>query len=358
MHFLLIPTVTLYLLGGFSLVNNATKVLIAILVALLIMLGQLFWNIKSQQPTTSPAAPDYHFQIIVEDTSPSFSSLLYQGAKRASNEENIYVEFITLEKWGTSSLTDTVKTGIYSNVDGIAMQCSDPSINKELHSLAKANNVELLIYESEDLQNQGNLPQVGSNTYSVGIKAGELAIESIGNSDESYNAVLILDTLSPSGTSQFRSMKNQGLIETLEDTPNIEMSQVYTLEDKPYAAERLIDKLLEDNDDINMIICLDDIATPLLAQRIVDKNLVGKVKVIGSGTHSKTISYIQRGVIYGVVNPDSYDIGYQIVTQLKLATDNQPVSDYTPVPLQSITKSNVNRFVQLESAKEGNTFED
>ncbi|ROR31897.1 monosaccharide ABC transporter substrate-binding protein (CUT2 family) [Mobilisporobacter senegalensis] len=316
-------------------------ILSAMLLTLLLMLGNLFITINQTNVEQLPGnSPEYHIQIITQNTDEHFWTLFQEGALNASKDLNLYVEFVPIAPRNVDVLVETVQKAIYSKIDGIALQPADYIGTQEVTKKALDAGIPVINYEN-DKYLIPELAVVGSNSYDIGYTAGKM-VSPATNGDA--NIAVILDEGSKQGDSEYKNMKVQGIIDAIAAYGRVNISEIYTLDAGMFEAERLTNTILTEKKDINVIICTDEKSTPAVAQVLVDSNKVGDVKVIGYGTMSQTLNYIRKGVIYGTVSPNAYEIGYQTVEQLYESIKGEAVSDSIYTELFTIDNSNVDQY--------------
>lgn len=305
------------------------------------MLGNLFITINQTNVEQLPGnSPEYHIQIITQNTDEHFWTLFQEGALNASKDLNLYVEFVPIAPRNVDVLVETVQKAIYSKIDGIALQPADYIGTQEVTKKALDAGIPVINYEN-DKYLIPELAVVGSNSYDIGYTAGKM-VSPATNGDA--NIAVILDEGSKQGDSEYKNMKVQGIIDAIAAYGRVNISEIYTLDAGMFEAERLTNTILTEKKDINVIICTDEKSTPAVAQVLVDSNKVGDVKVIGYGTMSQTLNYIRKGVIYGTVSPNAYEIGYQTVEQLYESIKGEAVSDSIYTELFTIDNSNVDQY--------------
>lgn len=316
-------------------------ILSAMLLTLLLMLGNLFITMDQTNVEQAPSTPpDYHIQIITQSTDEHFWTLFQEGALKASKDLNLYVEFVPIPPRNVDALVETVQKAIYSKVDGIALQPVDYDETREVTNSALAAGIPVINYENDKYL----IPEVsvvGSNSYDIGYTAGSMINPA---TKGQANIAVILDEGSNQGDSEYKNMKIQGILDAISSYGRMNLSEIYTLDSGMFEAERLTNTILTEKKEINVIMCTDEKSTPAVAQVLVDSNKVGDVKVIGYGTMSQTLNYIRKGVIYGTVSPDAYEIGYQTVEQLYESIKGEALSDSIYTELFTIDNSNVDQY--------------
>ncbi|WP_139243266.1 sugar ABC transporter substrate-binding protein [Anaerocolumna xylanovorans] len=324
--------------------------LLGMLLILAVMFGNLFLQENRKTETISKVQEaKYHLQILVQNTDEYFWTYFKDGARDAAVEMNAYAEFVPIAQKSGEAIKDAVEKGIYSGVDGIALKPADALGTKEIAKEAKAKKIPLLTYENDSF-NIADVPSVGSNSYTIGSMAGKMGADAIGSGKK---AVIIMNEAGEEGDISYRNLSMQGIAEAFSSKGNIEIEEVYTLKQNMFEAEKVTYSIIAQHKDINLIICLDEKSTPGVAQVLVDNNLVGDIKLVGYGSMPLTLDYVERGVIYGTVCPNAYEIGYYTVKQLAQALNGVQISDYKSTQLYTIDASNVAEYDDRMPKKEG-----
>jgi ribose transport system substrate-binding protein len=312
--------------------------LIGMLLLIAVMFGQLMINVDNKAAEKEPVEkPDYHIQIIVQNTDEYFWTLFQEGAKAAEKEFGAYVEFVKIPQRDTKYLQETVEMGVNAGVDAIALQAADSEETLAIIEGATKQGLVLLTYENDDFIIP-NTPMVGSNSYSIGNIAGDMAVDASGGS---ANVAVILNDSGEQSDEQYKNLIVQGILESFSPYGTIQIDKIYTINADMFEAEKIATTIISELDKVDMIICLDERSTPGVAQVLVDSNMVGDIKLIGYGVAPQTLDYIDRGVIYGTVCPKAYDIGYYTVKQIASSLKGEQISDYVSTDLFTINKKNM-----------------
>lgn len=312
--------------------------LIGMLLLISVMFAQLMVNLDNKTTEKEPIEkPDYHIQIIIQNTDEYFWTLFQEGAKAAEKEFGAYVEFVTVSQRDTKSLQETVEMGVNAGVDAIALQAADSEETLSIIEAATKQGVVLLTYENYDFIIP-NTPMVGSNSYSIGNIAGDMAVKA---SNGTGNVAVILNDSGEQSDEQYKNLIVQGILESFSRYSTIDIENIYTINSNMFEAEKIASSIISDSKKVDMIICLDERSTPGVAQVLVDNNMVGDIRLIGYGVTPLTLDYIDRGVIYGTVCPNAYDIGYNTVKQMTSSLNGEQISDYISTNLYTIDKNNL-----------------
>lgn len=303
-----------------------------------LMFGQLFTKTNNGKNNVEDnVPPEYHVQVFIQDTNEYFWELFQEGVEDASQEYLIYPEFITLTKGDIKELENVVEMGVNAGVDGIALSAVDSTNTQKLIEYSENEGVRVVTYENDNYL-MPNTSAVGTNSYSAGYMAGEMAIEA---SDRRAKAVLIIPDSSDDRDLQYKNMIVQGVLESFSKYSTIDLEHIMSIKSHLFEAEKVASTIINEYSDIDMIICMDERSTPGVAQSLVDNNLVGDIKLIGYGLMPQTIDYIEKGVIHGTIYPNAHQIGYEVISQLYKSLEGEQISDYINTDLYSIDAKNI-----------------
>lgn len=307
--------------------------LISMITIIVVMFGQLFGTLYERtEDIGAEISPRYHIQLFTQDTNEYFWTLFQEGVYDASREFSIYPEFINVAERDIDELEHAVEMGINAGVDALALTAVDSNKTQELIEYSEDKGVSIITYENDNYL-LPNAPVVGTNSYSLGYMAGEMAIEV---SDKNANVILIIPDFGEESDLQYKNMIVQGVLEAFSKYSTINLLDTLTINSHMFEAERLASTIINEHQDVDLIICMDERSTPGVAQSLVDNNLVGDINLVGYGLMPQTIDYIKKGVIYGTVYPDAYQIGYEVVSQLYKALEGEQISEYVDTDLYAI----------------------
>ncbi|MFA9381625.1 MAG: sugar ABC transporter substrate-binding protein [Acetanaerobacterium sp.] len=327
------------------------SVMAAALAALAVMLVSLYFTGSggvSDKPPEQP--PEYHVQLVTQSGSEHFWTMFKKGAQSAAADCNMYVEFVDIAQRDADLSVQAVEQAIYASVDGIALQAADLARTEAVLDAAIMAELAVLTFEN-DVFFAKNAATVGSNSYDIGYEAGRMGAAACGG--RAKVAVLVDDvSADESGTSPYKNLKLQGMLEAFAGYDSMELTGVYTLSTGMFDVEKVTSRILEEHPDVSLVICTQEKSTPGVAQMVVDANRVGDIRVVGFGAMPQTLEYIERGVIYGTICPDAYEIGYTTVAQLCERLHGRQISDLINTGIYAVTAQNLDEYELTLSTQE------
>ena len=319
-------------------------VLIGMLLIMLVMYVGLFMDKDNDtEQQTKVENPRYHLQVIVQSTNENFLATFQEGAKKAGEENGVYVEIVTLKQLNVNDLKEAVEMGVNAGVDGIALQAADISQTRQIIEDAKKQGIAIMTYENNNYP-VSDTPMVGTNSYNLGYYAANMAVEA---ANGKANVAVIINNEGNDGEEEYKNNIIQGILDSFDaySTMNISDESIYTVDTDMFEAEEIASHIINSANKPDLIICMDEKCTPGIAQIFVDNNLVGDIKIVGYGVTKQTLDYIDHGVIYGIICPDANEIGYDTVKQLVQSLDGEPISDTISTGLYTIDRKNVREFL-------------
>lgn len=320
-----------------------------VLIVLIAMLANLIISYNSRtDKSVSQTAPEFHFMVITQDNNDPFWDRFKNGASEAGNLKNIFIEFVDISHKNAALTVDAVERAILSDVDAIALQPYDVEKTAAVLKKAQEAGISVITFEN-DVFYIPEIPTVGSNSYEIGYKAGEMSVNA---SEGKAKIVVIANDPGVLDSKQYNNIKMQGLLEAISKYPEMSVEQVYTLDTKRFEVDKLTTSIITGKPEIDLIICSDSENTPGVAQVIVDSVKVGNVKIIGYGTMPKTIEYIGGGVVYGTIAADSYNIGYNTVMQLAEMCNGKQISELLNTNIFTFTYDNLEEYKKIYANSE------
>jgi ribose transport system substrate-binding protein len=103
----------------------------------------------------------------------------------------------------------------------------------------------------------------------------------------------------------------------------------------------------------DVIICLNDKITESAIQCIVEKNLVGKTRILGYYDSETIRKAIEKGSVYETFTIDTKALAMQSVNALNEFNDTGYVSDYSTITVKKINRLNLDDYSSEGDENEG-----
>ncbi|WP_195983740.1 substrate-binding domain-containing protein [Clostridium sp. D33t1_170424_F3] len=321
------------------------KVIFALLTAVLViltsMVGWLYFSQSDAEKSVSKQEqPLRHIQLVTQNSNEHFWSMFKDGALEAGEELNLYVEFVDVPTKNPDTIAETAEQAIYASVDGLALQAADTERTALVLEEASKAGIPVITYEN-DIFPISDVPTVGSNGYDAGYSLGQMAAEAC---QGKATVAVLLESSTAGAKTTYKNLKLQGIMDALSGYQKISVKETYSISADSFEVEKLSNSILTERPEIDLILCAGETSTPGVAQVLVDANRVGEIRVVGYGAMPQTLDYIERGVIYGTVCPDAFEIGSSTVRQLKNLLEGEQISNSLNTGMYTVTAENLGEF--------------
>jgi len=319
-----------------------------LVILILTTTGVIFYRIRSTLKDTRhntgiivpDQIPEYHFAMICkDDDAPAWLSIK-KGVERASKEFNVAVEFNTVSTSNEEDLYKYLDIAIASKVDGIVTYVWDDGQTGLLIDRAMEEGIPVVTIGT-DAKESKRIAYVGENKYTSGVQLGRMIIAVT----EKKGEVVLLDSNKKGNEVMAQNLMIMGIRDIIKDYPDIHMTTVEYDSSNFLGIEDAVSTLIKDNPELSTLVCTSEKDTLAVADILVDLNKVG-YNIIGYGNSSELLRYIERGVVFGTVNVDHEQMGYDTIRALVDVRQNDRTSAYFKVDSFTITKQNVSKYIK------------
>lgn len=283
--------------------------------------------------------PEYHFAVIgqADDT---FWQSVKEGCLTAAEEFHVAVEFNVPRFTNLEEQLMYLDIAIASKVDGIVTHVLDEEKFTPLIDKAVDAGIPVITVEAEAKESKRNA-YVGTNTFNLGREAGKLVLEAKG---EKANIAIILSDYIDGAVNVPQNLRIAGTKDALQDMPGMTI-KTFSSSTGFFSAEEVTRRILINYPEVDTIICTGAKDTISAAQIIVDLNKVGQITLIGYDDAPEILRYIEKGVIYGTVVANPYEIGYESIRSMIEIKKNRTTSIYVDTGAKVVTYSNIGDYV-------------
>ena len=275
------------------------------------------------------------YAFIAEDPDSQLSNRIYKEISEYAKENGCYVEMTGENLSATYSKADRINIAISSKVDGIILEGDDSEETKELIRKAEDAGVPVVTILS-DCEGSERKSFIGLNQYTLGTEYGNTLTEistdkyplsvlilKNGNSDD-----FIIQAIQKQLTGRFVAISSK----------EVDTSSQFTSE------ENIMKTLEELNKMPDVIICLNDKITESAIQSIVEKNLVGKTRILGYYDSETIRKAIEKGSVYATFTIDTKTLAIQSVNALNEFNNTGHVSDFYTIKALKLTRTNLSVY--------------
>lgn len=285
--------------------------------------------------------PRYHFSLIMNAEDDIYWQDFKKGAFEACKVYDAAIEFNPItEPDRNGQIVEYINIANKSQLDGIIVAGENTEEYRKAINDATAQGINIVVGEFEAI-NSDRLSYVGTNYYEFGVEAAQL-IAQAGGDDMPVNLAVILSGKSNNKAGTVSTSQNDIMMNGLKSV----LTNIVSLyrSNNLLGAEDLIRSILTEHPEIDVIMCTNAKDTVAAAHVIVERNLVGKVAIVGTDIDDEIANYIKKGVIYGAVDRNGYNAGYKSVATLYDSMGGTFKSSYVDINAQAYTIVNISTY--------------
>lgn len=322
-------------------------VVCSVLFMVIVTLGTFFYfKIKVSESSSTLNRQNYKnyekcYAFIGDET--EIGDNIYSVAKDTGELDNIYIDMISKRLKDDYSKEDLMTIAIESNVDGIILEADNTDSMRKLIEKADSKGIPVVTLMTDcDASQRKSFVQAGA--YNIGKIYGKQVISEIRNQDN--NIIVFINSKRESST---ENIILKGIQDTLSKSnlDGIKIRAIPVDSTDSFSTEETIRSILmEKEEKIDVIICLDEITTTGVYQALIDYNKVGDIRAIGYYISDRVIKGIEQGVIEATVVIDTDELGRYGVGALNEYIEYGYVSEYFSVDSTLINKSNISDYIK------------
>lgn len=290
--------------------------------------------------------PKHHFSLILNSGDDKYWQDFKEGVFEAGKAYNVAIEFNPV-----AELDSNVKTVEYVNIankskiDGIIVNGENSAEYSEAIDNAAQSGVNIVVGIVESVDSS-RLSYVGTNFYDYGALAAKLIAQGC-SKKRSINLAVILSDVNKNNIDRVTTSQSDimisGLKSAIEGGQEIELLSTLYRNNELLGAEDLTRNILTQHPEVNVIFCTNAKDTEAAARVIVERNLVGKVVIVGTDVTDEIKNYINKGIIFGVLDRNGRLAGYKSVEILCNNSGNSFQSSYINIETEIYTSININQ---------------
>lgn len=290
--------------------------------------------------------PKYHFSLIINSGDDEYWQGFKEGVFEAGKAHNAAIEYNPISDPDSISKTvEYVNIANKSRVDGIIANGKNSAEYTEAINNAAKSGIYIVVGIIGSVDSN-RLSYVGNNFYEFGARAAKL-ISQAASKGPPINLAVILSDAGQSETDKTMTSQSDimmsGIKSVIESEHKINLLCTLYRSSDLLGAEDLTRSILTDHSDVDVIFCTNAKDTAAAARVIVERNLVGKVAIVGTGVTEEIQYYIKKGIIFGVLDRNGYNAGYKSVEILCDSVGDSFQSSYINIAPDIYTAINIDQ---------------
>lgn len=330
------------------------KIIIPILVISVIVFGTItivYFNkvndvYKDESINIFGNNPDFHFSLILNSEDDKYWQDFKEGVAEAGEAYNAAIEYNMISDPDSDlKSAEYINIADKSKVDGIIANGENTSEYSEAINNATQAGINIVVGVVESVDSN-RLSYVGTNFYDYGLLAAKLISQARGDNSP-INLAVILSDIKSSDTGSAETSQSDimmsGLKSVIESGTQINLVSTLYKNNDLLGAEDLTRSILTEHPDVNVIFCTNAKDTVAAARVIVERNLVGKVAIVGTDVTDEIKDYIRKKIIFGVLERNGKQAGYKSVELLCNSKGNAFQSSYVNIETDIFTLMNIDQ---------------
>lgn len=262
--------------------------------------------------------------------------IIKKGAEDAAYNRNCVIEYDGPKTFDMTESLKILDMGIATSVDGIITSIQE---DKEYVPLIKkAYDISIpVITIDTDVKNSKRIAYVGTNNIAAGSAAGqELA--------EITFAKAKIGIIMAGITTTSQVERVGGFKDYISNYPGMKIIASASSNSDIIEAELVARKMMEQHPEIDALYCTSSLDGIGAARAVVDRNEIGKVKIVCFDDLPETLEFIKSDVIQGTVVQKPYEMGYDSVNLIMDKLEGKVVRGEYLMGIIVVKKDNVYNY--------------
>lgn len=289
----------------------------------------------AQAPAVTPSVPaKYTIAVVPKGTAHVFWKTVEAGARAAGKEVGAEIVWNgPAEETDVAGQIAIIEDFITRKVDALVMAACDAQALVPLVKKAMDKGIPVITIDS-GIATDDALCFVATDNVLGARKGGEKLAELIGKRGK----VGLIPFIKGAATSD---MREQGFREAMAKYPNIKIAAtLYSQSDASIAMQKTED-MLTSVADLAGIFAANEPAVVGAAQVLKQRNLAGKVKLVGFDASDAEIAALKEGVVQALVVQNPYRMGYDGVKLAVQAIKGEKIPKRVDTGVLIVTKENL-----------------
>jgi ribose transport system substrate-binding protein len=219
----------------------------------------------------------------------------------AAHGLGVKAEFTGPDSYSPQDELEAFKKAVEEHPSGIAVSPARPDVFKDAIDSAVKSGIPVVCVDS-DAPESRRILFVGTDNYQAGLISGKRIAELV------HGEGPVIVTTIPGQLNLDERVR--GITDAIGKYPKIKIS--HTLNDKgdPRSANDQISSLIEGNEKIDGIVCVDAAGGPGVAEALYRLDKAGKIPIVAMDKTPETLDFISRGAIAATVSQKPYTMAF------------------------------------------------
>jgi ribose transport system substrate-binding protein len=317
--------------------KTAMKKQISIILAFILVIALISGcGNSSADNETGTGTKALKFAFIVPYAGLPYWTDVQKGLEAADKEFGTKTDYIGPATLNTEEQIRTMESAIVSKVDGIIVPSLDAIAFKPVIDKAVEAGIPVITVDGDSPDSKRS-SYIGTSNYDAGIEAGKAMIAATGGNATIGIITGALDSVNV-------NQRVDGFKEAIKDEPGMKVVAVESSNADLMQATEKAQALLQAYPEINAMFGTTSLDMVGAAKIVEEKKLTGKITLLNFDDLPQTLDYIKKGVIYGTVTQQPFQMGYLSVKNLKDLVEGKAIQDRIDTGVTIVTKENVDTY--------------
>jgi ribose transport system substrate-binding protein len=250
--------------------------------------------------TALPHDPKEKFILVATNTKLPYWMAAQSGLMHAVNEMKVKGEMVGPDTYDIKAEHDEFRHAVAQKPTGILVSASDASLQPDINE-AIAQGVPVITIDS-DAPTSKRLLFVGTDNFNAGVLGGNLVAKLLNG-----HGNIVVFTMPNQSNLKDRMQGYQSVFDT---HPGLKVLQTIDVKGDPTVAFDGAKQLITSKTKFDAIVCLEAIACPEVGEVLSRENPNPKPTVVAMDTDSRTLTWIQKGIISATLAQRPYTMAY------------------------------------------------
>lgn len=308
------------------------KKLIALLLALVMVLGLVACG------SAKPAEKDQlHFTLVSPLVGHPYWVQVEDGMKAANEQYGVDTQYVGPTEINIDEQIKAMETAIASEVDGIITMALDPAAFAPVIKKATDAGIPVVLIDTDAPESTRNY-YAGTSNYAAGQSAAQAMIEA---TDGKANIGIVTGAINAANLNE----RIDGFKDAIKDYPDMKILAIEPSDTDLLKATQKTESMLSTYPEMDAIFGVSATDVQGAAKVVVERDLVGKVKLVGFDDMDDTLQYIRDGVVYGTIVQKPFEmgrLGVELLVQIK--EGKAPAEQIIDTGVTIVTSENVENY--------------
>lgn len=287
-----------------------------------------------------------HYVMLVGNTESKLWNDVYVGIKSEAADTGAYVEMKGRNLSSQYSMVDFMEMSIAASVEGIWLEYTDEEgLQAKIDEAVMAGIPVVTILNDAPTTKRSSY--VGINSYQLGQEYVNEIMSLLPEGNQPVKiTVLLRDNSMDSNQSQIFNQINNFMVTTDETAGRVRVEEIKIRAENAFESEEIVWRLFQNEEEQpDIIVCLDEVDTETVYQAVIDYNRVGKTKIIGYYISNTALEAVRKGTMSRTLYIDAEELGRYSVQAMTECLEDGRTNSFYSVDLQFVTADNVTGYL-------------